>query len=126
MVRINARLDPVSAAPVKAFLDAQVKDALRRKRDAEASDPASEIAESLAPSDVAETNADLDTDFQWAIAVASFAEIVGHSPYADIDNLGVIQSIVERPVYEDDADRAEFATLVNKAIPLLEGSSAAD
>jgi Ca-activated chloride channel homolog len=94
--------------------------------DAEASDPASEVADSLTPADVAESYADLDTDFQWAIAVASFAEIVGQSPYADIDNLGVIQSIVGRPVYEDDADRAEFATLVDRAIPLLEASSAAD
>ncbi|MBN1605790.1 MAG: von Willebrand factor type A domain-containing protein [Polyangiaceae bacterium] len=94
--------------------------------DAEASDPAYEVAENLAPSDVADSYADLDTDFQWAIAVASFAEIVGHSPYADIDNLGVIQSIVGRPVYEDDADRVEFATLADKAIPLLEPSSAAD
>jgi Ca-activated chloride channel family protein len=94
--------------------------------DAEANDPAYEVAEGLAPSEVAESYANLDTDFQWAIAVASFAEIVGHSPYADRDNLGVIQSIVERPVYEDDADRAEFATLVTQAIPLLEGSSAAD
>jgi Ca-activated chloride channel family protein len=94
--------------------------------DAEASDPAYEVAQSLSPSDVARSYADLDTDFQWAIAVASFAEIVGQSPYADIENLAVIQSIVGRPVYEDDADRMEFATLVDKAIPLLESSSAAD
>ena len=35
MVRIHARLDPPTAAPVIAWLDAQVKDAFRRRREAD-------------------------------------------------------------------------------------------
>ena len=45
---------------------------------------------------------------------------MGGSPYADVGNLSVIQSIVERPVYADDPDKAEFARLFEQAVPLLE------
>jgi hypothetical protein len=90
-----------------------------KEPDAAETDAALEVAQSLAPSEVADTYASLDLDFQWAIAVASFAEILGGSPYADKDNLGTIQSIVERPVYEDDPNRAEFARLYTEAVALI-------
>ena len=88
---------------------------------AAAEDPASEVAQSLAASAVAESYTALDADFQWAIGIASFAEILRGSPYADAANLSVIQTIVERPVHADDPDKAEFARLlVEQALPLLE------
>jgi Ca-activated chloride channel family protein len=90
-----------------------------KEPDAVETDAALEVAQSLAPSEVADSYASLDADFQWAIAVASFAEILGESPYADKGNLGIIQSIVERPVHADDPDRAEFARLFAEAAELI-------
>jgi Ca-activated chloride channel family protein len=90
-----------------------------KEPDAVETDAALEVAQSLSPSEVADSYASLDADFQWAIAVASFAEILGESPYADKGNLGIIQSIVERPFHADDPDRAEFARLSSEAAELI-------
>lgn len=106
--------------PVEVSSDALVLVKIRYKDvDAAAEDPAYEIASTLSPSDVADSSSSLDADFQWAIAVASFAEILHESPYADVGSLGLIQDLVSRPVHADDPDKAEFVTLLGSAIPML-------
>ncbi len=92
-----------------------------RYKDVDASDedPAYEVAQTLLPDAVAESYASLDADFQWAIGMASFAELLKGSPYADPSMLGIIDDIVHRPAHESDPERAEFVTLFERAVPLL-------
>ena len=83
------------------------------------SDPASEVASSLAPSAIAADATELDADFQWALSVASFAEILRQSPYAVPERLSAIEALVTRPAHEALDDRVEFVELFNKAKPML-------
>ncbi len=62
----------------------------------------------------------IDESFQWALAVAAFAEILKGSPYGDPAELNAIEQLVVRPVHEDFPDRAEFVTLFAQARDLLE------
>ena len=87
--------------------------------DATEDDPANEVATSLAPTDVADSYTALDGDFQWALAVASFAEILKESPYADPTELDLMNQIVSGAEHAADADRTEFATLFGTARTLL-------
>ena len=75
--------------------------------------------ETLAPEQVGESYTALDTDFQWAIAVAAFAEILKDSPYGDTSALPEIEQIVSDPVHASDPDRAEFAVLFETGTGLL-------
>ena len=59
-----------------------------------------------------------DADLRWAAAVATFAEILKRSPYADRDALPVIEEILGEQSGRDAA-RAEMAELFAKAKPLL-------
>lgn len=79
------------------------------------SDAAFEVAATLAPEAIAEGISDLDLDFQWALGVASFAEILKGSPYADPARLETIETIIQRPGHLEYADRAEFVQLFQKA-----------
>jgi Ca-activated chloride channel family protein len=92
-----------------------------RYKDVEASeqDVAYETSAQLAPSNVATSVDDLDDDFQWAVSVAAFAEVLKGSPYGDAANLGGIGKVVERQRTRDE-DRAEFAELFGAARELLE------
>ena len=58
------------------------------------------------------------SDFQWAAAIAAFAEILRGSPYADMANLEAIQALVAQNM-GNDADREEFQALMKAAIELL-------
>ncbi len=82
-------------------------------------DPAYEVQNTLAPAAVAETWADLDADFQWALALSSFAEILKDSPYAVPERLPQIETIIQRPAHAEKADRAEFVGLFAQAKGLL-------
>jgi hypothetical protein len=73
----------------------------------------------LLPSQFIAAASDADDDFAWAIAVASFSEIVKGSPFAVHSSLSAIGDIVKRPPFAADPDRAEFVTLFDKAQPLL-------
>ena len=80
-------------------------------------DPASEVAVSLERSDLvlaAETSAAT----AWATAVASYAEIIKQSPYADPSDLPMIESVVESQKALD-AKRGEFAELLESSKVLL-------
>ena len=80
--------------------------------------PAFEMAASLANHDIAEGLAIADRDLQWAAAVAAFSEILKGSPYADRTQIPVIRQIVETQSQRDE-ERAEFARLFARAVPLL-------
>ena len=86
--------------------------------DATEDDAAYEVGVGLAPADVAEEAADLDEDFQWAMGVATFAEVLKGSPYASQELLPAIKELIE-PQAERDADRMEFNTLFDSAVSLM-------
>lgn len=87
--------------------------------DATEEDEAYEVNESLAPADVAEAASDLDEDFQWAMAVATFAEVLRGSPYASAELLPEVKELIE-PQASRDADRMEFNTMFDSAVTMLE------
>jgi Ca-activated chloride channel homolog len=79
-------------------------------------DPASEVARSLKP---AELGQPLSTDFTWAAAVASFAEILRLSPYVGADELTKVEQLITAQGPTTDPDREEFKTLLQQAKSLL-------
>jgi Ca-activated chloride channel homolog len=86
--------------------------------DATEQDEAYEVGVGLAPAEIAGSAAELDADFQWAMGVATFAEVLKGSPYASPDLLPEVKSLIE-PQGERDADRMEFNTLFDVAVSLL-------
>jgi len=81
-------------------------------------DPAHETSASLTPGDVLAADAAPDQDLLWASAIASFAEILKESPYADIDELDAIGAIIDAQATRDD-DRGRFAPLFHRALDML-------
>jgi Ca-activated chloride channel homolog len=79
---------------------------------------ASEVKQALGEHEVSEALAAADADLQWAAAVASFAEILKKSPYADRGQLPAIEQIVAAQAARD-AGRSEFALLFAMARPRL-------
>jgi Ca-activated chloride channel homolog len=84
------------------------------------SDEAKEVASSLAADGAGETYEELDADFRWAFAVATFAEILKQSPYARPEALEGVELILSNS-QGSAADRSEFNTLFDLAKPLLAG-----
>jgi hypothetical protein len=106
--------------PLEVDADALALVKVRYKdRDASESDAAHEVSQSLLPSELIASASDADDDFAWAIAVASFSELLKKSPFAVPSSLAAIERIVKRKIYAADPDRAEFVTLFDKAQPLL-------
>jgi hypothetical protein len=68
----------------------------------------------MTPAEVAEGFEGSDSDLQWAVAVASYAEILKQSPYADPGALDAIRLILQAQADQDD-DRAEFLSLFDQA-----------
>jgi Ca-activated chloride channel homolog len=87
--------------------------------DAMVEDPAYEVARTLRPGAIAASYLDLEQDFQWAVAMATFAEVLAGNPYASTFDLDQIQRIVDEQA-ERDTDRAEFATLFETARQLID------
>jgi Ca-activated chloride channel family protein len=81
--------------------------------------PALETSSTLLPSDVAASYLDLDGDFQWAFAIAAFAELLKESPYADAGLLGMLDGIFVAQ-QGDDPDRQELVELFQRARASLE------
>lgn len=108
------------AGPIEVGVDDLVFVKVRYKAPtATDSDPALEVGSSLAVSAVAADLTGLDLDFQWALGIASFAEILKRSPYADATRVTDIGVIVRRPGHQTRPDRAEFVTLFDAAVPRL-------
>jgi Ca-activated chloride channel family protein len=87
--------------------------------DATAQDPALEVNAALGAADVAQAWVELDADFQWAYAVASFAEILKQSPYATPGALNTIGNIINQPLHDGIAEREDFRTAFTQASALL-------
>jgi Ca-activated chloride channel family protein len=75
--------------------------------------PAIEMSTALPSALLSERLAAADADLQWAVAVAALAEMLKTSPYADKSLVPSIRSIAAEQSSRD-ADRAEFATLLEK------------
>jgi Ca-activated chloride channel family protein len=81
-------------------------------------DPAKEVTTTMTQAEITSSITGADADFQWAAAVATFAEILKNSPYAETSSLPDVQTIVTRENWLD-ADRAEFRQLFESALPLI-------
>ncbi|MFZ5889657.1 MAG: vWA domain-containing protein [Myxococcota bacterium] len=82
-------------------------------------DAASEVAAHLTNEQLATEPAALDLDFRWAVAVASYAELLKGSPYANKASLPQIEALLKAPGQELHADRVEFLQLFTRASALL-------
>lgn len=87
--------------------------------DAGTTDAAFEVNQTLGADGVADSWSELDQDFQWAYAVASFAEILKGSPYATPSALNTIGNIVGQPVNATIEERKQFQASFAKAKTLL-------
>jgi len=81
-------------------------------------DPAIETAASLPSGLLTDSLSLADQDMQWAVAVAALAEILKGSPYADRAFLPTLRAIVSAQAGRD-AERQEFAALLEKIAPRL-------
>lgn len=81
-------------------------------------DPALEVNATLSPDAVAPNFSAADLDLQFAMAIATYAEILKASPYARPDALEIIGNIAAAQATRD-SDRAEFLQLFRSAEPLL-------
>ena len=88
-----------------------------KKTDADESDAAFEVSTELENS-LASIEA-ADEDFQWAVAVAAFAEIIKESPYAQLDALDDILSILADN-HLGQADRKRFVDSAESAKSLIQ------
>ena len=87
--------------------------------DATEQDAALEVNRTLAEDGIADAWSSLDGDFQWAYAVASFAEILKGSPYAANSALSTIGNIIEQPIHDGVAEREQFRVSFEQASQLL-------
>ncbi|MET0792807.1 MAG: YfbK domain-containing protein, partial [Polyangiaceae bacterium] len=111
---------PASTERLEVGADALALVKVRYKdRDALETDPAHEVQRALLPEQFLAAVSDVDDDFAWAMAVASFSEIVKKSPFAVPSSLDAIGKIVKRPSFAADPDRAEFSALFQAALPLI-------
>lgn len=89
-----------------------------KKPGASESDPAREVTTALTPEAILSSAQSADADMRWAVAVASFAELLSKSPYVDASILPAIRNLIE-PSVGDDPARREFLTLFAKVSPLI-------
>ncbi len=82
--------------------------------DVGANDPSFEVRQGLALGDMLDSEVDLD----WIAGVAAFAEVLSGRRAADAQTLDMAEQLLLRGV-NDDAQRAEFLTLVEQARNLL-------
>lgn len=79
---------------------------------------AHEVAAGLLPAALVEDPATADADLRWAVAVASFAELLRGSPYLKNSVLPELRALLE-PSQGDEPARREFLTLFDQAAKLL-------
>jgi Ca-activated chloride channel homolog len=81
------------------------------------SDAAKEVVERAAGSDIVAFS-DADQDLQYSAAIAAFAEILKHSPYATPDKLDQLREVFAAQ-QERDVERKEFLALFDTAVSFL-------
>ncbi|MCP4678700.1 MAG: DUF3520 domain-containing protein [Deltaproteobacteria bacterium] len=86
--------------------------------DATEADSAYEVSSTIIEDQVMTSLSGADSDFRWAAAVAAFAEILKESPYADLDAIDGIATIVKEKNWLDE-DRVEFVDLFDQARSML-------
>jgi len=86
-------------------------------------DPAYQSNFPLTPHMVAASLDETSGDYQWAIAIAAFAEILKHSPYGDLANLSTIEELTSAWA-GTDPDRNEFLSLLATSTLLLTNAGA--
>jgi Ca-activated chloride channel family protein len=111
----GASYDGVREVASEALVAVKVR---YKQLDAGTSDAALEVAESLAPSDVASALDGADLDLQWASAIAAFSEVLKQSPYASSVDLDALAAIFEAQSTRD-ADRTQFYELFLAARGML-------
>jgi Ca-activated chloride channel homolog len=114
---------PLDGAPYTGLREVGAGDVMlvkvRYKQvDATEADAALEVAAALAPEQMLTSFHSADPDLRWAIALAGFAEILKHSPYADPGHLDVIQDVAAEQAARD-FDRTQFLELFMQARALL-------
>jgi Ca-activated chloride channel homolog len=80
-------------------------------------DPATEVRGTLSPSAAGTSFETKDRDMRWAVAMAMFAEVLKHSPYAKRSDLAVIHMITSAQA-ERDVYRAELVELLETYMSL--------
>ena len=88
--------------------------------DAGEEDAAFEVGVGLEPGDANACIWDAGKDHRWAVAMASFAEILKESPFADPGRLAAIEEVILSSGGEDDTARQEFLGLFARARELLD------
>jgi Ca-activated chloride channel family protein len=83
---------------------------------------AHEVAAGLLPAALVADPAQADADLRWAVAVASFAELLRGSPYLKKTILPELRTLLE-PSQGDEPARREFLTLFDQAAKLLNPGS---
>lgn len=86
--------------------------------DAGTQDAATEVRATLPAGSLYHEISQMDESFQWAAAVAGFAEILKISPYAEPGALETIEAIVAEQSFADE-DKEEFKALFLQARQLL-------
>jgi Ca-activated chloride channel family protein len=76
---------------------------------------ASEQAFQLTSGDMRADLREASRDFQFAVAVAGFAEVLRNSPYAEQISLALVEELAQGATQRGQADRQEFIDLVRKA-----------
>jgi Ca-activated chloride channel family protein len=119
---------PVDGAPSTLAQEVRASDLVLVKVrwkgiDAVESTPAREVGAALAKDNVlaALTGGGAEQDLAWASAVAAYAEILKHSPYANPARLESIRAIVNAQAGRDEG-RREFAQLLAKAAQIPGGN----
>jgi Ca-activated chloride channel family protein len=120
----SVAVEPQDGALYSGTTEVQAEDyALVKVRykapDATEQDAALEVNQTLAADGIADAWSSLDGDFQWAYAVASFAEILKSSPYATKSALTTIGNIINQPIYDGIVEREQFRASFAQASPLL-------
>lgn len=109
-----------SGEPVEGMREVQDGELVRVKvrykaPNATESDPASEVMQKLAPSEIGALFDAADQDLRWAAAMAAYAEILKKSPYAVPGAKAQLRSVFEAQSGRDTA-RAELLKLFDAAL----------
>jgi len=124
---IDGAPEPEDGDPVEGEREIDAEDMVLvkvRYKDVDAAeeDEAYEVSTAMQPDDVEDEISKADLDLQWAVAIASFAEILKNSPYADPQRLDAIESIIAEQKVRD-VDRQEFVQLFMKAKSMIEAQA---
>jgi Ca-activated chloride channel family protein len=124
---IEGAPEPEDGDPVEGEREISAEDMVLvkvRYKDVDATeeDEAYEVSSTLQPGAVEDEISKADLDLQWAVAIASFAEILKQSPYADPKRLDAIESIIANQKLRD-VDRQEFVQLFAKARSMIEAQT---